>query len=512
MSKLTRRIGILLGVLGGYSGLLLLLKEAESANPDASISSFTDALWYSIVTISTVGYGDLYPVTPLGKLIGLLFVVLSVGALAFLVGAAVQLMTGTLLPRLKMWLRRKDPWYIFSEDNEATRALAASIATRDPKAALLMPMSDQAKEPGILYYPDTMLRAAKPKKQDCHLFYMNDASGSNFAPALEATALGHPVYCRTEQVVAACPENLKLFDRYQCCAQAYWTSNPLTPGNQKLLLIGSGRYAAALLEQGLLQNVFGPEYSTRYHLCGAWQDFLYNHPQLSSTLFSDELVLHEHWNEDFELIQSADRILLCSDDIRENMAILQQLRKYFPVSGTIHLRTSQAIPGELCFGTDQQIYSTDIVIADIQTRMGRAMHEVYRRSQPQTAPTWEELGDFTRRSNLAAADHLAVKIRLLLEDPTITQITAKHCRQAFETYRKADDAHQKQYLALEHQRWMRFHSLYNWRYGPIRDNNARIHPQMRSFEDIPPEEQLKDAYAWQLLEPLATIIDQISEE
>ena len=151
MSKLTRRIGILLGVLGGYSGLLLLLKEAESANPDASISSFTDALWYSIVTISTVGYGDLYPVTPLGKLIGLLFVVLSVGALAFLVGAAVQLMTGTLLPRLKMWLRRKDPWYIFSEDNEATRALAASIATRDPKAALLMPMSDQAKEPGILY-------------------------------------------------------------------------------------------------------------------------------------------------------------------------------------------------------------------------------------------------------------------------------------------------------------------------------------------------------------------------
>jgi hypothetical protein len=59
---------------------------------------------------------------------------------------------------------------------------------------------------------------------------------------------------------------------------------------------------------------------------------------------------------------------------------------------------------------------------------------------------------------------------------------------------------------------MRFHSLYNWRYGSERNNAARIHPQMRPFEDLPRNEQLKDAYAWQLLEPLAAILDQITEE
>jgi hypothetical protein len=39
---------------------------------------------------------------------------------------------------------------------------------------------------------------------------------------------------------------------------------------------------------------------------------------------------------------------------------------------------------------------------------------------------------------LAAADHLAVKIRLLLQDPALTAITGRDCRQAFAIYRQAD--------------------------------------------------------------------------
>lgn len=34
-----------------------------------------DALWYLVATMSTVGYGDLYPVTDAGRLIGTLIIV-----------------------------------------------------------------------------------------------------------------------------------------------------------------------------------------------------------------------------------------------------------------------------------------------------------------------------------------------------------------------------------------------------------------------------------------------------
>ena len=514
MKNRLRKLSWIVLLLGIYTLLLLFLAAVESTDPDASIKGFSDALWYSIVTLSTVGYGDLYPVTLLGKWIGLLFVVLSVGTLAFLVGTAISLMTGSFLPRLRMWHRRKKHWYLFSEYNESSCALADSILKKDPLALTLFPIAQAEQATGFLCYPGTILQAAKRKKDNCHLFFISESS-SNFAPALQAASVGHPVYCRSEQVPAVCPENLKLFDRYTCCARAYWNQYPLVPGQQNILLVGNGRYATALLEQGLAQNIFGPEYSTNYHLCGDWQSFQRNHPQLLHLLSGqeqDQLLFYPHWNADFDLIRRADRIVLCSDDDEENRSILHQLRKYFPTSGQLHLRTPLALEGELCFGTNTEIYSANYVIADTQSRTAKAMHEIYRRQNPDNAATWQQLNHFTRQSNLAAADHLAVKIRLLLQDHTITQITGRHAAQAYAVYCQADAAQQDRYQALEHQRWMRLHSLYNWHYGPVRDNAARVHPQMIAYTDLPPAEQKKDAYSWQLLEPLAEILEDTLEE
>jgi voltage-gated potassium channel len=47
----------------------LAVFDVERHAPDATITSFGDALWWSIVTITTVGYGDLTPVTVVGRLI-----------------------------------------------------------------------------------------------------------------------------------------------------------------------------------------------------------------------------------------------------------------------------------------------------------------------------------------------------------------------------------------------------------------------------------------------------------
>lgn len=51
-----------------FVGALAVL-DVEQAAPDAKIVTFGDALWWAITTITTVGYGDLYPVTPIGRMV-----------------------------------------------------------------------------------------------------------------------------------------------------------------------------------------------------------------------------------------------------------------------------------------------------------------------------------------------------------------------------------------------------------------------------------------------------------
>ncbi len=83
--KLSRRTVYVLLAIGVYLLLLLGLAAAERGAHGAQINSLPDALWYSIVTLTTVGYGDAYPVTPVGRAIGYTFVLGSLGVLGLLI-------------------------------------------------------------------------------------------------------------------------------------------------------------------------------------------------------------------------------------------------------------------------------------------------------------------------------------------------------------------------------------------------------------------------------------------
>lgn len=69
---------LLMGILVLQFGSLTMLALEQHAE-GANITSASDALWYTIVTISTVGYGDQYPVTQLGRLCGTVIIVVGVG-------------------------------------------------------------------------------------------------------------------------------------------------------------------------------------------------------------------------------------------------------------------------------------------------------------------------------------------------------------------------------------------------------------------------------------------------
>ncbi len=67
------------GLVGFVASLAVL--EAERNAPGATITSFGDAVWWTLTTISTVGYGDRYPVTFEGRLVAAALMVAGIALL-----------------------------------------------------------------------------------------------------------------------------------------------------------------------------------------------------------------------------------------------------------------------------------------------------------------------------------------------------------------------------------------------------------------------------------------------
>jgi len=59
-----------------FSSITILNVEIT---PDANIKTASDALWWAISTITTVGYGDKYPVTTEGRIVGSVLMIAGVG-------------------------------------------------------------------------------------------------------------------------------------------------------------------------------------------------------------------------------------------------------------------------------------------------------------------------------------------------------------------------------------------------------------------------------------------------
>ncbi len=91
--RMRRRELTALAIVGALTILIsatLIYSAEHEAQPNAFIS-MPDSLWWALSTLTTVGYGDIYPITPLGRICASLIMILGIGVVALptgLVGSA----------------------------------------------------------------------------------------------------------------------------------------------------------------------------------------------------------------------------------------------------------------------------------------------------------------------------------------------------------------------------------------------------------------------------------------
>jgi len=70
------------------SGIMLYVFEGNNQNPN--INNLFDAFYWALITISTVGYGDISPVTPEGRVVTMLIIITGIGLISFVTSIIVS--------------------------------------------------------------------------------------------------------------------------------------------------------------------------------------------------------------------------------------------------------------------------------------------------------------------------------------------------------------------------------------------------------------------------------------
>jgi voltage-gated potassium channel len=124
---------LLAGMVLSTASILIL--QFESRSPDANITTGGDAIWWGMVTITTVGYGDTYPVTFLGRVTGVFVMFAGIGIIGALASILASLLVAPATPEESA--PEEAPGAVPAGDVAATSAIVEELAGLRAEVAAL---------------------------------------------------------------------------------------------------------------------------------------------------------------------------------------------------------------------------------------------------------------------------------------------------------------------------------------------------------------------------------------
>jgi voltage-gated potassium channel len=95
-----------LGTTLGVSAVVIVISGLLMTAIEPSVTTPWDGIWWAWVTVTTVGYGDIVPVTPAGKVFGALLILLGVGLFSLMTASISSFFIGRDVTKVEEELER----------------------------------------------------------------------------------------------------------------------------------------------------------------------------------------------------------------------------------------------------------------------------------------------------------------------------------------------------------------------------------------------------------------------
>jgi hypothetical protein len=172
------------------------------------------------------------------------------------------------------------------------------------------------------------------------------------------------------------------------------------------------------------------------------------------------------------------------------------MRDYDPFAGALAARSGLVddVMGRLrMFGVIQEACVPANIRDDFTEQLARSIHSAYvamekdKGETPATNPSmvpWEKLPENLRQANVAQAADIGAK----MEEVGAIVVPESASAPAF----AFTDKETEHLAKLEHQRWMREKLAEGWKYGEPRDDERKIHPDLRDWDHLSDADKDKD--------------------
>ena len=259
-------------------------------------------------------------------------------------------------------------------------------------------------------------------------------------------------------------------------------SKPIT-----VSILGDGHLGQAILNYGLLLNLYSSEQEISYYLIGDTHLYQSAHGNIE-TCNQDRVVYCDSGDKNIiDVITDSDYIIVSKQLTVEQLQTVgvlgldKYVYYYAPEDGDAgeYLELSNLNP----FGRDRDIFTYENVCKEKMLQKAKEINFQYVKDYNGSCDTldmeWQKLNGFLKWSNISAADYNEI----------LAEIVA---RKEYGQNEKLDEL-----AELEHIRWCRFHYLNYWKYGipkngKNKDEDKRIHACLCAYSELDEENREKD--------------------